>query len=988
MKVIQTFNTHLMPDDTVSALATARLPERDLVLTAVQQNLQAVPGRLKHVIVYGPRGFGKSFLMRMVQIEIEKLAANGGRVSFILLPEEQINLTRNPRGLLDYLAAKLGDRRQGSDRSWTQSAFKWPKAGEEEALWREAEGRLEQELDRAFPAKAGLAIAVVENFDTLLATAFKAQEDEERLRRWLSRNDNRLMLLATATGTADLDYQRPLFQALQSIRLEPWSQQDCIDYYNRRREFQQEKPLDLRSEAKARAISDFIGGNPRLAQLLSEVLETEDALTVAETMNALADKLADYYRRRIDDLSPLAQGLLDALIRGGEPCSATELASRVGAAQSDIARVMQDLQRGDIFRGAPAPDGRERLFRVVDRVFVHFYRLRQGEAAVRASPLLTILDFLRAFYSREEQLAQAEHYLDLGRHNEAGVFSRLALEGRSGATFEHYLYGFRWRLRSYLLAAPKAIGLTADEALVLLDQNPEHAHNMCKAGNAQDTAVAAAIARAVCAQAESRMGLAERAKSTLETALAAAEDDPAGIVVAGAELANFLGLGRRKAGHEILLLVAAQAEAEIPSSLRAMVLCARSYVLSEDNATTDTALAVAEEAANIAETAGDQSERAEAMRLKAMALLKLRRYEEAIAVADHAAALTAAVGDRSEQATAMLYQAWSLGALGRHKESIAAADQGAALAAAIGNQSLQANAMRHKAWSLRWLGRHEEAIAAADQAIALTTAIGDQSEQAVAMYVAGLSLEDQRRDGEAWDRFASSFDLAIEAKHIEIGSRAASQAVRVARRLPRPEVVDVFERWIASQEEGPKDSDNPSPSFYFGELLAAVACARAWPALDRLLTARADWISTLPKSFPLFEVGTALAETARAEGRAVAFSAIAEALRNLPRLLSGPLKAQRSAGWLGEIVSPFADGCRDPGLLRDVAGLITDELTPDAAIQRLLLLHLADFDESGDAKMLARHDPDIATWIRLIRNLPEEKKTVQRSRRPGRQRRK
>lgn len=109
----------------------------------------------------------------------------------------------------------------------------------------------------------------------------------------------------------------------------------CIVYFNRYlnrdRKAEEVVPLDAAAEAKARAEADFIGGNPRLAQLLADVLETQDALSVAGTMNALADKLADYYRRRIDDLPGLAQGLLDALVRGGEPASQTELAQRVGA---------------------------------------------------------------------------------------------------------------------------------------------------------------------------------------------------------------------------------------------------------------------------------------------------------------------------------------------------------------------------------------------------------------------------------------------------------------------------------------------------------------------------------------------------------------------------------------------------------------------------------------------------------------------------------
>ncbi|HRD68493.1 MAG TPA: hypothetical protein PKY50_20390, partial [Candidatus Competibacter sp.] len=345
--IIQTFMTHRMTDEAIRMLATGREQETGRIMEAVRRSLGAAPGALQHVAIYGPRGFGKSFVARLVQIETADLAAARGLpIPFVLLPEEQHNLTRNPHALPAYIAHKVADLRTGEDRSWAGAMFQWPDPDKEARQWDEAVDQLERELDLSLTAGQGMAVVVVENFDSLLASVFKEDTVEQRLRKWLDRPRNRLMLITTATGSVDMDYDRPLFQAFQSIRLEPWSQNTCILYFNRRREAETLAPLDAATEAKARAVADFIGGNPRLAQLLADVLETQDALSVADTMNALADKLADYYRRRIDDLPALAQGLFDALIRGGEPASQTELAQRVGAdGQSTIARVMQDLQR-------------------------------------------------------------------------------------------------------------------------------------------------------------------------------------------------------------------------------------------------------------------------------------------------------------------------------------------------------------------------------------------------------------------------------------------------------------------------------------------------------------------------------------------------------------------------------------------------------------------------------------------------------------------
>ncbi|MEZ5583731.1 MAG: hypothetical protein R3F37_14135 [Candidatus Competibacteraceae bacterium] len=68
-------------------------------------------------------------------------------------------------------------------------------------------------------------------------------------------------------------------------------------------------------------------------------------------MDALSDHLADYYRRRLDDLPGNATGLLDALIRQGEPCSQSRLAARVNARQNQIADAFSYLTEGRLLIG-------------------------------------------------------------------------------------------------------------------------------------------------------------------------------------------------------------------------------------------------------------------------------------------------------------------------------------------------------------------------------------------------------------------------------------------------------------------------------------------------------------------------------------------------------------------------------------------------------------------------------------------------------------
>lgn len=929
--LIQTFMTHRMTDAAITLLASGREDETKRVMDAVERSLAAVPGALQHVVIYGPRGFGKSFMARLAQIETGKLvAARNLAIPFVLLPEEQHNLTRNPHALPAYITHRLADLRTGEDHSWTGAMFQWPDPAQEVRQWDAAIAELESELDRSLPDGKGLAIVVIENFDNLLFSVFKESTAEQRLRKWLDRRGNRVMLIATATGSVDMDYDRPLFQAFQSIRLSPWEQDTCIEYFNRRRASEGKPPLDPAQEAKARAIADFIGGNPRLAQLLSEVLETEDALSVADTMKALADKLADYYRRRIDDLPPLAQGLLDALIRGGEPASQTELAARVGApGQSTIARVMQDLQRNDVIRGLPAPDSKETLYRITDRVFVHYYRLRQGMAM--KTPLATILEFLRAFYTPEEKRLQAMNYLEAGRYAEARVFADLAREEVAPSLLaDPYARDFGDVLAGYLEESGEVLPVPLHDLLRDMEEQPENVVVQIEQWPPGSVFFQALVAL-IAAQCLVRLGLHEQADARLNKEIAV-NDTPAARVMLHYERSDLLFLTSNDeiAAFREQALAGEHAEAAMPSIFRQLAKLARAK--SDYRAGRfDESLASAQDLAALAEEAGNSNAKTLALVEEVVSLHRLERHEEAIVKAHEASELAIETDQPNQRATALRYAALSLSELGRHEEALEGALAALAVAAPEGNRGEEVRAHWLIAHSLNALDRHQEALEAALPAF-------DRS----------LSFNDE------WGVASAMFEALVAASHV-----------------PTTQTVISFGQWATWKTSKPQESTGIHWQDWLDGCLAAAARARAWQEWDggietQVMRGAGDKLATEI-------IGMALALRGADEGRAEGYATARETLPRLIRLWDRlEVNVDERERQLADLVTGFARHSHDPGLLRDVAGLLTADLTPEAPKQAALLLALAQVDAADDAQaVLARMDPDVATWLRRLRDLPE-----------------
>ncbi len=412
-KHIPWFNPREMRDETVLALATGRSNLLGELLQAIcQRSMQ--PGHITHWLLTGPRGAGKSYFLRLLQASLQQAPIEN--VRFVLLPEELPNIYAPHEFLLE-IARMLEPSQQnlGHVAQW--------KVSDAARLWDDALQQLLAQIPN------DLLVVGVENFDELIAAAFSNEIDNSRLRHLMS-NQPRIMFVATSVlGDFDEKHAQRMFRQFEHRNLSPWNPQDHRDYLSARAK-QQGIVSSPRQLNRIDAYSRYTGGNARAAAVLAAtILEVDDFTVGAEDLDAAIEKMSDYYRALIKRIPINTMKLFDALVRGGEPASQTDIADRTGAKQSEISRAFAWLLDNGYVSETRETGQKAKQYRVLDRLLVQFYRMRYLQPGQRSS-LAVMADLLADMLSFDEKWEVASRYVHKELMPEAQTLVELALRER------------------------------------------------------------------------------------------------------------------------------------------------------------------------------------------------------------------------------------------------------------------------------------------------------------------------------------------------------------------------------------------------------------------------------------------------------------------------------------------------------------------------------------------------------------------------------
>ncbi len=399
-----------MDDETILAVATGRKRLLSQVLKTLNGNLKS-SSIAQHLLIRGPRGMGKSFFLKYLQINFKR-KKEFKNAELILLPEEQNNIN-SPSDLIKLILNDLN----GESAEETTTLWEEP-----EEVWQIELNKLRAYIKQKAASGDYALVVVLENLDEFLRNIQHDKKTskvyESRFRHLLENIKHLTIIGATPSIDADSidgNYNNRLFHAFKKCNLTRWGEEEYFDYFERRKKtlekesgiaFTLEQSILMR--AKLKALSLYTGGSPRMAVVLTNLLLKEDVISTANTLLGLIDDLTPYYQDLTKSIPPKSKIIFDTLIRKGENLSQSEVAKIVGATQGKIAKAFQWLKDNGYITGKKRSDSPAFSYKVIDRIHVLYYQLREIHHNQNMTPIWLLSDFLVIFY-REHELRKHAH---------------------------------------------------------------------------------------------------------------------------------------------------------------------------------------------------------------------------------------------------------------------------------------------------------------------------------------------------------------------------------------------------------------------------------------------------------------------------------------------------------------------------------------------------------------------------------------------------
>jgi tetratricopeptide (TPR) repeat protein len=377
------YNPGLTRDDKLISGFVVRLRDFEWLLDIISSNtaLQAN----QHVLVVGPRGSGKTTLVRRTAAEVRTDASLSRSWHPVVFSEETYSVSSPGEFWLETLLQIYNDT---GDTRWKQARDRLAKEADDATL---RESALGQVLDYADQIGKKL-ILVVENLNMLLG---QLQPNSDWELRHTLLNESRIMLLGTATSRfSELEnVDRAWYELFATHELRPLNTKDSLVLW---KSYTGAK-VPLR---QVQALRILTGGNPRLFRILSDFAINASFRELMENLTRLIDEHTEYFKGSLDNLSPLERKVFVALLEHWDPSDARQIAF---AARLDVSKTSALLHRlvekGRVTTVSAL--GRKRKYQVAERLFNIYYLMRRhGRPADRVR---AVVRFMVQFY-RDDSL--------------------------------------------------------------------------------------------------------------------------------------------------------------------------------------------------------------------------------------------------------------------------------------------------------------------------------------------------------------------------------------------------------------------------------------------------------------------------------------------------------------------------------------------------------------------------------------------------------
>ena len=299
----------------------------------------------RHYVLIGPRGMGKTSLLRRVAIAVNREPDLAARYVPLSFREEQYNVL------------SLGDF--------------WRNCGEALAEWAEATGqadlanRLDADLltgawqdDEASAGRFNAelsslqrrAVLLVDNIDLILDAL--SIESRWTLRRHLQARQGPIVIgAATQPLKQSADPDAAFYEFFEPEYLEPLDErqtEQCMRALARARGDGGDHVIEVldRQPGRLRTLHTLTGGNPRVLALIYRLLEAGQSDEAMADLEILLDQVTPYYKARVEEYqTPQQRAVIDAIALHWDPITTGELARATSIATTTLSPLLIRFRR-------------------------------------------------------------------------------------------------------------------------------------------------------------------------------------------------------------------------------------------------------------------------------------------------------------------------------------------------------------------------------------------------------------------------------------------------------------------------------------------------------------------------------------------------------------------------------------------------------------------------------------------------------------------
>jgi tetratricopeptide (TPR) repeat protein len=332
----------------------------ELILESLKENAASASSN-RHLLVVGPRGIGKTMLVRRVAAEVRS-NEDFGRLWFpVVYGEESYQVSSAGEFWLEALY-HLSDNIGGGELRRTVDELR---EEHKDATLRER--ALSQLLEFADSRNKRLLL-VVENLNMLCEQI--SSDATWELRHTLT-NEPRIMFLGTATSRFDAitNADQAWFELFAIHDLKPLDRQESHTLW-RSVANQDLKP------GHVRAIRILTGGNPRLLTVLASFAAKHSFRELMEQLVHLIDDHTEYFKGHLDALPIKERKVFVSLLESWNPSTAADLARAARMGVNEVSALLSRLvARGavELFERRP----RRKLYQAAERLYNIYYLMRR-----------------------------------------------------------------------------------------------------------------------------------------------------------------------------------------------------------------------------------------------------------------------------------------------------------------------------------------------------------------------------------------------------------------------------------------------------------------------------------------------------------------------------------------------------------------------------------------------------------------------------------